>query len=184
MGSIGALLDHLCRVRAAGDLEDAGIGGLEIRAIEYMALKQVMQINADALFSLQVFDTENHASINSDKTKEGLSLFGILNNTKTALGKSLMREWFLRPSLSLAVVNARHEAVACFMRPENLTISTSIHSHLQGIKNVPRIIQLMRSGKARLADWQGLVKVSRHGRDITFGFDILLVRVSFCPYAG
>lgn len=55
--------------------------------------EQFMQINADALSwvyafvssfefsfewyrSLRVFDTESHASIHSDKTKEGLSLFG------------------------------------------------------------------------------------------------------------
>jgi hypothetical protein len=51
-----------------------------------------MQINADALSyvdrlarqtciltlnsSLQVFENESHASVHSDKTKEGLSLFG------------------------------------------------------------------------------------------------------------
>lgn len=54
-----------------------------------------MQINADALLfvgltlyfadvltldtsfsSLQVFENESHASVHSDKTKEGLSLFG------------------------------------------------------------------------------------------------------------
>lgn len=159
IGSTGALLDYLSRIRAAGELDDTGICGLEIRAIEGIALKQAMQINADALFSLQVFDTEGHASVNSDKTKEGLSLFGILNTTKTALGRSLLREWFLRPSLSLATINARHDAVTCFVRPENLTISNSMHSHLYGIKNVPRIVQLMRSGKAKVYDWQGLVKV-------------------------
>jgi len=56
---------------------------------------EVMQINADALLwvrsafffflltsevriirSLQVFENESHASVHSDKTKEGLSLFG------------------------------------------------------------------------------------------------------------
>ena len=54
-----------------------------------------MQINADALLyvfilrpkyspkftnkcsSLQIFDNESHASVHSDKTKEGLSLFGL-----------------------------------------------------------------------------------------------------------
>ncbi|KAI0789758.1 DNA mismatch repair protein MutS [Abortiporus biennis] len=162
LGSIGALLDHLSRVRAVGELDDEGIGGLEIRGIEYMALNQVMQINADALYSLQVFDTESHASVNSDKTKEGLSLFGILNSTRTSLGRSLLREWLLRPSLSLDVIKGRHDAVSCFTRPENISVAQRMHGHLNGIKNVPRIIGVMKSGKGRLADWQGIVKFAYH----------------------
>ncbi|KAF8645267.1 hypothetical protein AX16_008091 [Volvariella volvacea WC 439] len=158
MASVGALIDHLVRERALGDLADDGIRGLDIRDIEALCLNQVMQINADALFSLQVFENESHASVHSDKTKEGLSLFGILNNTRTALGRSLLRTWFLRPSLSLSVIQARHDAVACFTSPENTVTVTSMHNHLKGVKNVPRILGVMRTGKARLADWQGLVK--------------------------
>lgn len=161
MGSLGALLDHLVRAHAVGELEDEGIGGLEVRDIESLALKEVMQINADALYSLQVFDNENHASIHSDQTKEGLSLYGILNTTKTSLGKNLMRQWLLRPSMSVSVITARHDAVACFMRPENITTTGTMHTHLKGIKNVPRILAAMGSGRAKASDWQGLVKV-RH----------------------
>ena len=97
-----------------------------------------MHINADALLyyhpvntwtyltidltsSLQVFENESHASIHSNRSKEGLSLFGnafeliqyfetltqtyigILNTTHTTLGRSLLRTWFLRPSLSIPV---------------------------------------------------------------------------------
>lgn len=60
-----------------------------------------MQINADALSSvkgfactvvnrlivfrsLQIFDTEAHATVQSDKTKEGLSLFGELRDLRFA----------------------------------------------------------------------------------------------------
>ena len=118
-----------------------------------------MQINSDALHSLQIFDNENHASIHSDKTKEGLSLFGILDSTKTALGKALMREWLLRPSISAETIAARHDAVACFMRPENHNPTGTMHVHLKGIKNIPRILAVLKSGKSKVSDWQGLVKV-------------------------
>ena len=117
LGAVGALLDHIVRMRAVGELDDGGIGGLEIRGIEYLSLRDVMQVNSDALYSLQIFDEESHASVHSDKTKEGLSLFGILNNTRTTLGKALLREWLLRPSTSIPVINARHDAVACFVLP-------------------------------------------------------------------
>ncbi|KAJ7935731.1 DNA mismatch repair protein MutS [Mycena leptocephala] len=162
IASIGALLDHLVRERAVNDLEDEGIAGLEVRDIEALSLDHVMQINADALSSLQVFENESHASVHSDKTKEGLSLFGTLNTTKTTLGRALLRTWLLRPSLSLPVIKSRHDAVACFISPENLVPAYAMQGHLKGIKNVPRILELMRSGKAKVSDWQGLVKFTFH----------------------
>lgn len=126
---------------------------------------------------MQVFENESHASIHSTKTKEGLSLFGprpsptyyciwvdeirlgTLDSTRTTLGRSLLRTWLLRPSLSLEVINARHNAVECFTRPENLDIANIMHGQLGGIKNIPRIISALKAGRANLANWQGLVKV-------------------------
>ncbi|KAH9980113.1 DNA mismatch repair protein MutS [Lactifluus volemus] len=162
LGSIGALLDYLIREQALGDLEPEGIRGLDVRGIVNLSLDTTMQINADALFSLQVFENESHASIHSTKTKEGLSLFGTLDNTRTTLGRSLLRTWLLRPSLSLEVINVRHDAVECFTRPENLDIANVMHSQLGGIKSVPRILATLRAGKAILADWQGLVRFTFH----------------------
>lgn len=66
MSSVGALLDHLTRERAVGELDDDGLEGLEITGIESLSLSvnlrtydvvraeyfhsdQFMQINADAL---------------------------------------------------------------------------------------------------------------------------------------
>ncbi|KAG7088348.1 hypothetical protein E1B28_012352 [Marasmius oreades] len=157
MASVGALLDHLVRERAMS-FDDEGIHGLDIRSIETLALSEVMQLNADALFSLQIFEDERHASIHSEKTKEGLSLAGMLNTTSTTLGRSLMRMWLLRPSLSLSVINARHDAVACFMRPENVTSANVLKNHLKGLRNLPRMLTLLRSGRAKLGAWQGLIK--------------------------
>ena len=135
-----------------------------------------MKRTADILFSsLQVFDPEDHASLHSDKSKEGLSIYGaselviwvsvvqpdvgILNNTRTTLGRNLLREWLLRPSLSLSVIVARHAAVACFVNPDNMTTADEIQGHLSGIKNTPRILKMLKSGKAKIGDWQGAVEV-------------------------
>ncbi|KAF9242539.1 muts domain V-domain-containing protein [Melanogaster broomeanus] len=149
LSSIGALLDFLSRERAAGEVDDDGPGALDICGIEALTLDEVMHINADALFSLQVFERENHASIHSDKTKEGLSLFGL--NTEhyaDCIGRSLLRTWFIRPSLSLEILKARHDAVECFLCPENLPVVTPLQTHLKG--------------KGTISDWQALVKFTYH----------------------
>jgi DNA mismatch repair protein MSH5 len=84
---------------------------------------------------------------------------GILDRTKTNLGRSLLRTWLFRPLLSIPDIHARHDAVDCFLKPENLVTADVMHNHLKGIKNIPRILGLMRTGKAKISDWQSLVKV-------------------------
>ena len=93
MSAAGALLDYLVRIHATTDLTLEGITGLDIVDIRALSLRVLlpkiilnisdpfhreksMLINVDALHSLQVFSSESHASIHSDKTKEGLSVFG------------------------------------------------------------------------------------------------------------
>jgi len=88
-----------------------------------------------------------------------ITVLGILNGTKTTLGRSLLRTWLLRPSLSIPTIKARHDAVGCFLRSENIATATQLHNHLKGIKNMPRIMNLLRDGKGRVSEWQGLVKV-------------------------
>ncbi|CAG8852259.1 16609_t:CDS:2, partial [Racocetra persica] len=76
------------------------------------------------LSSLQIFEDESHPNMHMQtKAKEGLSLFGILNNTRTVLGKYLLKQWFLRPTLDLAVLDERHRTIECLLQPDNLDIS-------------------------------------------------------------
>ncbi|KAL0961432.1 hypothetical protein HGRIS_006377 [Hohenbuehelia grisea] len=163
MSSIGALIDHLVRERVARDLDDdQSSDNLDIRGIQALSLSQEMQMNADALHSLQIFESESHASVHSDRTKEGLSLFGTLNATQTTLGRALLRTWLLRPSMSIPVITDRHDAVECFLLPENLASATVMQGNLKGIKNVPKILGSLKVGKAKLTDWQDIVKFAFH----------------------
>ncbi|KAF8297748.1 hypothetical protein DL93DRAFT_760795 [Clavulina sp. PMI_390] len=162
MSAVGALLDHLARVQAVGDLDHEGIVSLDIQRIEILALDQVMQINADALSSLQVFDDESHASMHSNRSKEGLSLFGILDFTKTNAGRTLLRQWCIRPLLSIPEIEARHDAVACFIRGENTPITDAMHGQLKGFKNAPRAFTRIKSGKGATIEWRTLVTFAYH----------------------
>ena len=76
------------------------------------------------------------------------------------MGRSLLRTWLLRPSLSISAIRSRQDAVACFLLSENTVTSNAMHNHLKGLKNVPRLLGLIKDGRAKLSDWQGIVKVS------------------------
>lgn len=71
----------------------------------------------------------------------------------------MLRRWFLRPSLSFEVINARHVAISVLLRSENQVSVDAMHGHLKGLKNVPRLLGLLRAGKATIVEWQSLVKV-------------------------
>ncbi|KAG8772051.1 MutS protein msh5 [Ceratobasidium sp. 428] len=181
MGATAALLDQLLRVQAALELDESQnhIGALNIDSIEVLTLDEVMQINADALSyvtapifdreflpympagsSLQIFDDENHASVHSDKTKEGHSLFQLINHTSTHLGRGLLRRWCLRPSLSIPIIKARHAAIECFNLPDNIAISNDLSSNLRALCVVPKAMALLRTGRGRLSEWRAIANFS------------------------
>lgn len=77
------------------------------------------------------------------------------------LGRNLLRQWLLRPSLTLSTIKSRHDAVTCFVHPENIATADLLHQHLTKIRNVPRILAIMKTGRHKVKDWQGLVVVRR-----------------------
>ncbi|KAL8291262.1 hypothetical protein RQP46_002240 [Phenoliferia psychrophenolica] len=153
LGCAGALLTFLAGARAtAGELDAV----IQVRGIELMILEKVLHITTDALSSLQIFHAESHASVHSDKTKEGLSLFGIMNTARTPLGRALLRKWFLRPPLVLATIETRHVAVECFLRNENQNVAEAIQKSFRYIKNTPKTFKTIKDGKAVLKDWHAI----------------------------
>ncbi|KAK4699437.1 DNA mismatch repair protein MSH5, partial [Phenoliferia sp. Uapishka_3] len=128
--------------------------------------------------SLQIFSPESHASIHSNKTKEGLSLFGIMNTARSPLGRALLRKWFLRPPLVLETIQARHTAVECFLRHENRSfqpsffhrkwraltrragkieyVAEAIQTNFRFIKNIPKTLRILAEGKGAVRDWQAV----------------------------
>lgn len=109
-----------------------------------------MLINSSALSSLQIFAKDSHANMHSSDKPDGLSLHSglapsplatglrlsstvpisdMLNLAKTQTGKSLMKRWMLQPSLDIAVLNARYDAVECFSHEDNRE-QVSLWKHL------------------------------------------------------
>ena len=60
---------------------------------------------------------------------------------------------------AISVIRSRQDAVACFLRSENIVTSKAMHNLLKGFKNVPHLLGLMKDGRTKLLDWQELVKV-------------------------
>ncbi|TPX38060.1 hypothetical protein SmJEL517_g00294 [Synchytrium microbalum] len=157
ISSAGALIAWLSQ---GGMREgDDEMSDFSVEKIEQFKLNNFMRLNTDAFSSLGIFSEELHPSMRSRRSREGLSLFDIMDTTRTAVGRALLKTWFLRPSLDLHILEERQEAIAYFVRPDLYHISDTFKSCLKQINNIPRVIHRMKS-RLSLKEWESVVKFS------------------------
>lgn len=111
----------------------------------------------DSRKALQIFESDNHPSVMGiSGGKEGLSLFGVMNDAESIVGKRMLKRWFLQPTLDDTVLNWRQDIVALFLRPDLYCLVPDIKAHLKKIKDVPGIIVRMEKIQSSVADWISL----------------------------
>ncbi|KAG0273687.1 MutS protein msh5 [Linnemannia exigua] len=147
--------------------------------------RSTMAISVEAFTLYARERTESHPSMHSSirGRKEGLSLFGLLNQTKTSQGRHLLKQWLLRPSLDMATIHERHQSVECFVRTENQSAINQLVECLSHIKNVPKVLQAM-SKKATINDWQSIlqftyycVKILNVSQEILIGNSLIIQEI-------
>lgn len=178
-----ALLQHMGRIRAAGELPNSDQVDLDISRIETLALDQCLYINQDTRSALGIFNDESHSTFHSSQVQEGLSLFGeylflwkwtearqnqklidlshlaaIFDQTRTPISRSLLRRWFLFPSLDLDVIKGRHSAIECFLSVSNSEVIKDLGKALKGMKNIPKLVSIFKRGTASAKDFQSMLQ--------------------------
>ncbi|KAI9685968.1 MAG: MutS protein msh5 [Bathelium mastoideum] len=155
VGCVGALITYLQRRRAASFLpgDVAGQAMFRISVLEMFTLSGSMFINMDTLLSLQIVQSESHPhshnqgpTESSSGSKEGLSVYGLFHHlARTPQGKYLLRQYFLRPSLNLEVINERLDTISVFVRPDNTNSLTDLSKNLAQVKNIRSVlVQLLK----------------------------------------
>jgi DNA mismatch repair protein MSH5 len=126
----------------------------------------VRLVDKNALLSLQIFEDESHPNAHMQgrggRGKEGLSLFGIMNYTRTLQGQHLLRQWFLRPSMSIPLIRERQDVISVLVRPDNSHVVEAIGKSLRMIKNIPKILVNLKAGKGEgssTGNWKSLLQV-------------------------
>ncbi|KAI9727494.1 MAG: MutS protein msh5 [Chrysothrix sp. TS-e1954] len=155
VGCAGAIISYLQRRRAArflpGDQHQHNM--FRICTVETFSLRGTMFINADTLLSLQVMQSASHphsgnqGPSGASGSKEGLSVYGLFHFLAcTPQGKYLLRQYFLRPSLNIELINERQNAIAMFVRPANTESLKAMRKSLRGIVNVRKLTINLRRG--------------------------------------
>lgn len=158
--AIGGLLHFL--LRESIGISDTSEGALFcLNYLERFSVSQGLYMNRGTLRALQVFDLDSHPLYHgSGRPKEGLSLFGILNRTKSPLGASLLQQWIENPSTDLEVICARQDTVKQLQSPLYESVTCSLGAAMRSVGNVPSIIHRVRSFSASVGDWKSLQKSS------------------------
>jgi len=157
VGCAGAVLSYIRRRRATtylpGDHEASGL--FRVATIEMFSLSGSMFINSDTLLSLQIMTTESHPNAQqqgptgsgSRGSKEGLSVFGLFqHHARTPQGRSLLRQYFLRPSMNIAIINERLDTISVLLRPDNTEALGRLNESLAKIKNIRMYTTNLRKG--------------------------------------
>ena len=153
-----SLLDHF-QVAA---LDGFGLGGLPLATRAAGAIIQYLQDNQKAaltqLTALRTYSTQSFMTLDP-ATRRNLelvatlragavkgSLLGVVDETRTAMGARLLREWLTQPLLDVAALNARLDQVDAFYR--DTARRESLRNLLKGIGDLERLANRVVQGIA------------------------------------
>ncbi|MBS3932781.1 MAG: DNA mismatch repair protein MutS [Truepera sp.] len=152
-GSVPKALDTPALLRAAG----AVIG--YVRSTQ-QALPQVtrfvrydpgasMQLAEVAMRALELFEP----SLGSDPN---CTLFGVLDATRTAPGRRLLRAWLRHPLLDIAMINRRQEAVAALVK--DAVLRSEVRKALHRLHDLERLGARLSAERASARDLIALAR--------------------------
>ena len=137
--ALGALLDYLKRTQ---------INGLErMEEINIYSEAKTMRLDLNTRRNLELLETMR------SKERRG-SLLWVLDKTKTAMGKRLIRTWLEQPLLSPAKITLRQNAVEELF--DNRPLLDSITESLTGIFDLERIMTRVVYGSVNGKDLRSL----------------------------
>ncbi|KAI8150273.1 DNA mismatch repair protein MutS [Fennellomyces sp. T-0311] len=176
VGCAGALLDYLDQLqdsihRPVGLRADADTSFTPL-VLRNFSSEQCMHVPVETQRALSIFETDLHPNVHQRRGKESLSLFGLLDHTATPIGHNLLKSWILRPTLDMDVIQSRQRAVGYFSAPDTVQFAKELRGQLKYIKNIPRIVALIREHRASPTDWHNLLQ---------FAFYAIRIHASFSP---
>ncbi len=139
ISAIGALLDYLKETQKSG-LE-------RINHISLYSENQYMRLDYNTQRNLELTQTM------LAKEKRG-SLLWVIDKTKTAMGKRLIRSWLEHPLMNISAINNRQSAVEELVN--NTLLRLEISDNISGIFDIERLMTKIVYGSANASDLRSL----------------------------
>jgi DNA mismatch repair ATPase MutS len=120
-----------------------------------------MTISPTTLSTLHIFNTEHHplaAAKGASNSKEGFSLFSLLDRTKSRTGRQRLRDWMLKPLLDVDAIRLRQDGVELFMQEDLQVAVGSILNLLGKVGAVDKILVRIQKCCAKPNDFLVLTR--------------------------
>lgn len=137
--SLGILFSYLKNTQKTG-LE-------RIEKVSYYNSSEYMGLDINAIRNLELMETLR------SKSKKG-SLLWVLDKTKTAMGKRLLRAWIERPLCDVVKITNRQEGVEELVN--NIAMRDELSDLLSGVHDIERIMTKITYGSANARDLKSL----------------------------
>ena len=142
--AFGAILEYLY---------ETGVNGqISVNEVNIYTDNQFMRLDITAARNLELCETMR------SKSKKG-SLLWVLDKTRTAMGKRLIRNWVLQPLLNITGINSRLNAVDELV--SNVILRGEIIENLYGIRDIERIMTKVVYGTANAKDLLNLAVTAK-----------------------
>ena len=142
--ALGAAVEYL--------LENSRGSKTVLKDVNVYSDSQFMRLDMTAVRNLELCETMR------SKSKKG-TLLWVLDKTKTAMGKRLIRSWIAQPLMSLSEISLRHNAVEELC--ENTLLRGELTEYMSGIRDIERIVSKALYGTANPKDLLCLASTAR-----------------------
>ncbi|CAG9313704.1 unnamed protein product [Blepharisma stoltei] len=151
ISSIGALISYLTN--------SSNFSSFSIQKV-YQIKISGLHCDFQTLKALQIIQEDSHPSKinNAGRSKEGLSIFGLFDNTCTTQGRKKLRQWLLRPLGEISEINARLEAIEFFMK--NPGILQEILHELKNVSDLEICVKRFYEVRTTTNDWLKVIETS------------------------
>lgn len=123
--------------------------GVFVEGLSEITLDGFLTVDSASMRALQIFQEDRHPSaMGIGQSKEGFSVYGMLNTCASSMGRRLLRLWFLRPIINLEVLNQRQDAVHFFMHAPD--VIKSVRTVLRKTRDVPQVLRRLQSTQGLL----------------------------------
>lgn len=139
----GALLAILSREGLLARDPSAPTASLPLASLKETSLEGHLLVDPGSLEALHIFREESHPSaMGLGRSKEGLSVFGLLNRCVSPPGRRMMRLWFARPLVNVAALEERLDGVDALRMSEE---TVALKAALRAVKDPCRHVSRLRS---------------------------------------
>jgi DNA mismatch repair protein MSH5 len=128
-----------------------------LNCIDRLNIKNVLHMSRCTMKAIQLFKVDRHPlSCGSGRAKESLSVYGLLNLTRSASGSRLLRTWISAPSTDIKEIEERQKLIAYLKSPASENTYRALQDALSHVKNIPMVLGRLRAISASVNDWSSL----------------------------